>query len=77
MSGLMLGIGVFFALGTLLVLTSLDPHRNLLTRMLYRIWTVMPRAGSMTDAKWVLSNGIALLLAGVLFLGLLLVRLIS
>jgi hypothetical protein len=57
------------ALGLLSIVTSLNPQRNFVTRVLFRINTFLPRAGSMTDKKWVLINGVAILLVGVLFIG--------
>jgi hypothetical protein len=56
------------ALGMLLIMTSLHPQRNVLTRVLFRINTFMPRAGSMSDEKWVLLNGVGTLLAALFWL---------
>jgi|CZKY01.1.fsa_nt_gi hypothetical protein len=56
------------ALGMLLIATSLNPQRNVVTRPLYRMWTFLPRVGSMTDEKWVLVNGVCMLLVGLFFL---------
>ncbi len=74
-SVLIVGIFLFLGVGLLLVLTSRNSERNALTRLLFKIWTVMPRAGSMTDQTWVMINGIGLLLGGAVFVVLLLLQL--
>ncbi len=61
----LLGI-VMCAGGMLYVVTSLNPQRNFVTRVLFRITTFLPRVGSMTDEKWVLVNGVVFLLVGIL-----------
>lgn len=54
--------------GMLLVWTSRNPQRNALTRMSYRLCTMAPRIGSITDKTWVLINGAGLLIAGLFLL---------
>lgn len=73
-AGLILVIGVFTGLGTLLVITSRNPNRNSLTGAIFKVWTFFPRAGSMSDARWVLINGVGLMVAAVFFLILALIR---
>jgi uncharacterized membrane protein HdeD (DUF308 family) len=64
-------MGVFFVVaGALLIRISLFPTRNALTRTLFRLSTIMPRAGSMTDETWVMVNGVGLLVGGLLLLAL-------
>ena len=58
----------FLVIGALLVLTSMFPRGNALTKTLYWLWTIAPRVGSMTDEKWVMINGIAMLVGGLVFL---------
>ena len=62
--------GVLWGLGILLVLTYLDPQRNPLTRTVYRLWTILPRVGSMTDRQWILMNGVVLLVGGTVLVSL-------
>ena len=57
---------IMIAGGMLYIVTSVNPQRNFLTQILYWITTIMPRVGSMTDKKWVLVNGVVLLLVGLL-----------
>jgi hypothetical protein len=59
---------LFLAAGALMIVASLDSERNALTRVLFRLWTSMPRVGSMADTTWVLLNGFALVLVGVTLL---------
>ncbi len=56
------------AAGFLMIVTSLNPQRNFVTRFLFRINTFLPRVGSISDEKWVLINGVAVLLVGLIFL---------
>jgi hypothetical protein len=58
----------FFVIGVLLLLTSLFPQKNSLTKTVYWLWTIAPRVGSITDEKWVMINGIGMLVGGLLFL---------
>jgi uncharacterized membrane protein HdeD (DUF308 family) len=62
-------LGTLMCLGGMLyIVTSVNPQRNSLTKVIYWITTCMPRAGSMTDEKWVLVNGVVLLLVGLLLI---------
>lgn len=65
--GLVLAI-LLVADGTVLIVTSRNPTKNALTKISYRLVTITPRVGSMTDQTWVLINGLALLIAGALLL---------
>jgi hypothetical protein len=60
----------FIIMGVLLVLTALFPQRNSVMKGVYWLWTILPRAGSMTDKTWVMINGIGLLVVGFVLLGL-------
>ena len=60
--GLIGGAGLF-VLGIMLIVTSVNPQRNSVTRVLFRIWTFVPRVGSsMRDETWILLNGIGVLI---------------
>lgn len=64
-------VGVYcLAIGVLLLQAAVFPTRNSLTKAIFWLCTIAPRAGSMTDATWVMINGVGMLLAGVLMLGL-------
>ncbi len=58
----------FLAMGVLVVRTALLTTRNALTKMVYWLCTIAPRAGSMSDEKWVMINGIVMLAVGLLLL---------
>jgi len=64
------------SLGVLLVLTSLFPQKNSLTKAVHWLWTITPRAGSMSDETWVMVNGITVLVGGFVLLGLWVLRVI-
>ncbi len=53
--------------GMLVIFTSRRPQTNSITRVIFRLWTLAPRVGSMTDETWVLLNGIGGVFVGVLF----------
>jgi hypothetical protein len=57
----------FLGTGVLLIFASLFPQKNALTKALFWLSTGMPRIGSMTDKTWVMINGIAMLLMGLVF----------
>ena len=70
-------IGLLFAVlflsggGTLLIVTSRDPHQNAVTSLVYEIMRSVPRAGlaaSISDETWCFLNGVVLLVGAFLML---------
>ena len=66
--------GIWFVIwGIVTIQAAVFPTKNSLTKAIYWMTTISPRMGSMTDATWVMINGIGLLVAGLVLLGLWLV----
>jgi hypothetical protein len=60
----------FMIWGTVTIQAAVFPTKNSLTKAIYWMTTILPRMGSMTDETRVMVNGVGMLIAGVLVLGL-------
>lgn len=65
-----LGVGVgFLFIGVPLIVTAIYPERNSFTRIVFRLWTFLPRVWPMNDdRRWVMFNGVGLVVGGLVFI---------